>query len=132
MPNKPGPKRPHGLPHVIQGTLRQKAWRAMQIKRKFTLADLVRNALAEEDAARDPHNNLRRYVKALTKVGVLHEMPRRAAPASPTSNGEKRWLLVRDLGRLAPVARMNGGVYDPNSEKTLVEIVSEAEAGHVE
>jgi hypothetical protein len=119
MPNKPGPKHPHGLPHVVQGTLRQKAWRAMQIKGKFTLSDLVRNALAEDSTARDPRNNLGRYVKALTKAGVLVEMPRRAAPASLTSNGEKRWMLMRDLGRLAPVARMHGGVYDPNSEKTF-------------
>lgn len=119
MPNKPGPKHPHGLPHVVHGTLRQKAWRAMQIKGKFTLSDLVRNALAEDSTARDPRNNLGRYVKALTKAGVLVEMPRRAAPASPTSNGEKRWMLMRDLGRMAPVARMHGGVYDPNSETTL-------------
>lgn len=119
MPNKPGPKHPHGLPHVVQGTLRQKAWRAMQIKGKFTLSDLVRNALAEDSPARDPRNNLGRYVKALTKAGVLVEMPRRAVPTSMTSNGEKRWMLLRDLGRLAPVARMHGGVYDPNSETTL-------------
>lgn len=128
--NKPGPKHPHGLPHVVHGTLRQKAWRAMQIKVKFTLSDLVRSTLPEGGAARDPRNNLGRYVKGLTNVGVLLEMKRRTAPASPTSNGEKRWMLVRDLGRLAPVVRESGGVYDPNLEVTLYPPVKATEATH--
>lgn len=119
MPNKPGPKGPHGKPHVRQGSLRQVAWRAMQIKGKFSLGDLVRNALPEDSTAKDPRNNLGRYVKALCDVGVLVEMKRRAAPTSLTSNGEKRWLLVRDLGRKAPAMRAQGVVYDPNSDSVI-------------
>jgi hypothetical protein len=129
MPNKPGPKGPHGKPRVVQGTLRQVAWRAMQIKGKFSLGDLVRNALPEGSTAKDPRNNLGRYVKALCAVGVLVEMKRRMAPTSLTSNGEKRWLLVRDLGRKAPVMRTRGVVYDPNSGATLSAPVIETEAG---
>jgi hypothetical protein len=126
------------MPHVVQGTLRQKAWRAMQIKVKFTLSDLVRSAVPVGSAAKDPRNNIGRYVNALTAAGILMEMKRRTSPASPTSNGEKRWVLVRDLGRLPPVAREKGGVYDPNSKTTIggpvvqADSVIEAEAGHVE
>jgi len=131
--NKPGPKGPHGKPHVARGTLREKAWRAMQIKGKFTLSDLIRIAVGETDAAKDPRNNIGRYVKALTVAGVLIEMQRRAVPTSLTSNGEKRWMLVRDLGRLAPVARTGGGIYDPNSAQTIRPAgVIDSEGSHVE
>ncbi len=132
MPNNPLPKTPRPLPRLVQGTLRQVAWRAMQIKGKFSLGDLVRNALPEGCTAKDPRNNLGRYVKALCVVGVLVEMKRRAAPTSQTSNGEKRWLLVRDLGRKAPIMRGLGVVYDPNSGTTLGAPVIETEAGDVE
>lgn len=133
MANKPGPKGPHGKPHVLRGTLRQKAWLAMQIKGKFSLSDLIRNAVAHDSTAKDPRNNIGRYVKALTDAGILVEMKRRTAPNSPTSNGEKRWMLVRDLGRQAPVARWTGGgVYDPNSGQTIGAPVSEQEQGHGE
>ena len=83
--NKPGPKNPHGKPRVMQGTLRQKAWLAMQIKGKFTLSDLVRNAVPEASVAKDPRNNIARYVGGLAQVGIVAEMKRRAPP-STTSN----------------------------------------------
>ncbi|WP_306603880.1 hypothetical protein [Azonexus sp.] len=128
LPNKSGPKGPHGKPRLVQGTLRQKAWRAMQIKGKFTLSDLVRNALADDAEAKDPRNNIGRYVKALCTVGILVEMKRRMAPTVFGSNGEKRWMLVRDLGRLAPTVRSLTEVYDPNS-KMVIAAVIETEAG---
>ncbi|SDI52229.1 hypothetical protein [Propionivibrio dicarboxylicus] len=127
MSARTGPKSPHGKPRVMQGTLRQKAWRAMQIKGKFTLSDLVRNAVSEEDKAKDPRNNIGRYVAGLTHAGILVEMRRRAVPTSPTSNGEKRWTLVRDLGRKAPVMRKGGNsVFDPNSGQMIPVIREEA------
>lgn len=129
--SKPGPKAPHGKPHVIQGTLRQKAWLAMQIKGKFTLSDLVRNAVPAGSTAKDPRNNLGRYVAGLTHVGILVEMKRRMTPASPTSNGEKRWMLARDVGRKAPIVHYDGrGVFDPNSGQTIP--VIDEETRHAE
>lgn len=99
----------------------------MQIKGKFTLSDLVRNAVSEEDKAKDPRNNIGRYVAGLTHAGILVEMRRRAVPTSPTSNGEKRWTLVRDLGRKAPVMRKGGNsVFDPNSGQMIPVIREEA------
>lgn len=131
--SKPGPKAPHGKPHVVPGTLRAKAWRAMQIKGKFSLSDICRCVLTGEEAARDPRNNLGRYIAALAAVGVLQEMKRRMAPTSPTSNGEKRWLMVKDLGRQAPIRRTGGVVFDPNTGTVLkreVDGIVEAEVGH--
>ena len=131
MNNTLNPKDPHRKQRVVHGTLRQKAWRAMQIKGKFTLSDLVRNVVTAADKARNPRNNLGRYVAGLTRIGILVELKRRAAPTSLTSNGEKRWTLVRDLGRQAPVMRRDGlSVYDPNSGQTIP--VRNAEAGDVQ
>lgn len=112
---KSGPKGPHGKPRVVPGTMRQKAWRAMQIKGKFTLADLARAAVPADSAAQDTRNNVGRYVKALTRAGIVVELPKRTAPSSHGSNGDKRWLLLRDLGRQAPAVRKSGGIFDPNS-----------------
>lgn len=91
----------------------------MQIKGKFTLSDLVRNAVPSDSKHKNPRNNISRYVNALTHIGILVEMKRRAPPTSPTSNGEKRWVLVRDLGRKAPVVRNATSAFDPNSGSVI-------------
>ena len=127
MVNRPDTTTSPRKQRIVHGTLRQKAWRAMQIKGKFTLSDLVRNVVTPADKAINPRNNLGRYIAGLTRVGVLVELKRRAVPTSRTSNGEKRWMLVRDLGRQAPVVRKDGSsVYDPNGQSFLVR---NAEAG---
>lgn len=126
---KSGPKGPHGHPRVLQGTIRQKAWRAMQIKGKFTLSDLCRAALTGEEAGADPGNNIGRYIKELLAVGILAEMPRRAPPTTPRSQGKKRWLLIKDVGRAAPVVRRGGDVFDPNAARILARPVSQEGAG---
>lgn len=141
----PQPEAAQRKPRILPGTLRQKAWLAMQIKGKFSVSDLVRNALPSgsergdgsppHKGTRNPRNNIGHYVRALCLAGVLAEMKRRLPPTSPSSNGEKRWVLVRDLGRRAPVVRANGQVFDPNSGAVLEvagETVSEAGGGHVE
>jgi len=115
---------------LVQGTQRSKIWRAIQIKGKFCLSDLCRCVLTGTETAQNPRNSVGRYVAGLAKVRIVIELPRRKAPASPTSNGEKRWLLVRDVGRKAPVLRPNGDVYDPNSDSIIPLPVIEMEAGH--
>lgn len=126
---KPGPKGPHGKARSVPGTLRRKAWLAMQIKGKFSLSDICRCVLTGEEGARNPRNNLGRYIASLAAVGILQEMRHRMAPTSPTSNGEKRWLLVRDLGRQAPIRRQNGDVFDPNAG-VLLKRESREESDH--
>ena len=122
MPNK-APRKPR----VVEGTQRQKVWLAMQIKGKFCLSDLCRCVLTGAETAKFPRNNISCYVKSLSKVGVLVQMKRRMAQSA---NIEKRWLLVRDLGRKAPVVCPNGDVYDPNSGNMLPRSVTEAEDSH--
>lgn len=116
-------------PRVVQGTIRQKAWRAMQVKGKFTVSDLVRNVVTAADQDKNPRNNISHYVKRLARAGILAELKRRAASTSLTGSWGKRWILIRDLGREAPVARHNGSIYDPNTGISIP--VKEAESGHV-
>ncbi len=97
--------------------MRVRAWRAMRVRRKFSIADLV--MLTAQGGERDPESNLLKYVRALTRAGILVELKHREAPTSLTSNGAKRWWLMesRDPGPLAPTVRwQRNQVYDPNSE----------------
>lgn len=99
-------------------TMRDRAWRAMRIRRKFGIADLV--MLTALGGERDPESNMLKYIKALVQVGILVELPRREAPLNTTSNGCKRWWLrdEADTGPLAPIVRTGrrNEVFDPNTE----------------
>lgn len=114
---KSGPAKPSGKPRVVENTLRALAWRAMRIKGKFGLEDLARACLDGSETARDPVNNLNRYVSALAATGYLVEMKRRTPGTALTSPGKKRWLLSRDTGPKAPLRRDNGDVWDQNEER---------------
>lgn len=114
---KSGPTGPNSKPRVVENTLRALAWRAMRIKGKFGLDDLARACLDGSETARDPVNNLNRYVSALAATGYLVEMKRRTPGTALTSPGKKRWMLTRDTGPKAPVRRTNGDVFDPNEDR---------------
>ena len=125
--------------HIARGTRRRKGATGAVIDLSYAIDSVparskgTRHTMPVGSAAKDPRNNIGRYVNALTAAGILMEMKRRTSPTSPTSNGEKRWVLVRDLGRLPRVAREKGGVYDPNSKTTIGgPVVIEVEADHVE
>lgn len=115
-----GPNGTHTGKRVHKDSLRVRAWRAMRIRRKFSIPDLC--MLVAEGGERDIESNVGKYVRALVKAGYLVEMPRREAGTALTSNGFKRWWLVddKDTGPLAPVWRVAAGeVYDPNTDTTI-------------
>lgn len=102
---------------IHKDTLRIRVWRAIRIRRKFSIPDLV--SLVAEGGERDIESNIRKYLSALTRAGVLTELPRREAGSALTSNGYKRWWLrdEKNTGPLAPVWRQGANtVYDPNTE----------------
>ncbi|EFO32468.1 conserved hypothetical protein [Roseibium sp. TrichSKD4] len=110
-----GPYRPdRGRCRAAQpNTLRQRAWNAMRMSGAFTIGDLVMAAACGVE--KDPEGNLRRYLKALVNAGYLVELPVRAASSKLTSNGFKRFRLVRDTGPVAPVWRHRSkGLFDHN------------------
>lgn len=116
-----GPKGPEQHKRVWRDTLRMRVWRAIRVRRKFGLDDLI-GLVAEGTERGDIGSNVRKYVRALTVAGILVEMPRRVPDPTLGSNGLKRWWLPdeKDLGPLAPVwSARKKRVYDPNSETEI-------------
>ncbi|SNR59405.1 hypothetical protein SAMN04488503_0225 [Humidesulfovibrio mexicanus] len=85
-PNKGGVRRAESL--------RAKAWRAMRIKMKFSLDELL--SLLCDGEEKDAEGNLRRYLRTLELAGYLVEMKRTGA------DGSRRWWLAKDTGLHAP------------------------------
>ncbi len=111
-----GPKGPTGKARRVADTVRERAWRAMRIRSKFSLPELV--GLVTRDGDKDPESNVRKYLGALQKAGYLVKLPRREAGTAPTSNGYVRWMLLpeRNTGPLAPVwSPGRHSVRDPNT-----------------
>lgn len=115
-----GPKGPTGKPKVRVNSLRERAWRVLRIRRKASvpeLTGLLLDAGADGADIERAQNNLNKYLRQLVRAGYLCEM-RREAPQSVTSNGAKRFLLVRDTGPLPPIPQPTlSKVFDQNEEK---------------
>jgi hypothetical protein len=115
-----GPKGPHVNRQLQTGTMRERAWNIFRIRGKASVPELVDQLLdagSDDLIVKRAHNNLQKYLINLKRAGYLVEM-RREAPTSLTSNGAKRYLLVRSTGPLAPAvqAKMNK-VFDQNENK---------------
>ena len=109
-----GPQGPRDRVRIASHSLRARAWRAMRVRRRFTLHDLISDAATAADRA--PGDNIGHYLRALRASGYLTELPKRARGTTLTSNGFKRWMLVRDTGPLAPVAlSKKAAVHDQNT-----------------
>ena len=96
--------------------MRQRAWTALAMRKPMTVDDIVMRASMGDE--RDPRGNLYKYLRALQRAGYLMEMPLREKPLNSTSNGCKRWVLVRYNGPVCPVVRdSRRAVYDPNNQQ---------------
>lgn len=92
--------------------LRDRLWAALRIKGKASLPELLEVA---GNGERDAANSARRYTAALARAGYLREL-RREAGSAPTSNGFKRYALIRDTGPAAPQLRVRTHeLFDPNT-----------------
>lgn len=93
--------------------LRQRAWWILRARQTVSIRDLL-TALAD-GTEKNPAANLARYLCALARAGFLVELPRTPGTAL-TSPGFKRYRLVRNNGRQAPVLRQHQRtVFDPNT-----------------
>jgi len=112
-----GPKGTHSgkanKPRRIS-TLRDKAWRALRMLGRASVPDLLERAAMGSEAS--AANNLQRWLKSLARAGYVAEMARRAPGESLTSNGFKRWILLRNSGPVAPIMRRDG-VFDRNHQR---------------
>lgn len=100
---------------VLPDTQRQKFWSALRIAKKATLADLASAAGGDAEKAIE---NARKYLKGLSRAGVVALLPVRAQGHAPSSPGFVRYAIARDLGREAPVVAKKG-VFDPNARTTI-------------
>lgn len=107
---KPGP------PRRKDGSFRQVLWDAFRLKRRTTVADLVEvtGNLKEPVQA---CNQAREYLACLARAGIARSAGR-VETAAPTSNGAVVYILVNNLGPLAPQIGA-AGVFDPNSKTRL-------------
>jgi len=96
-----------------RATVRQRAWNVMRMGNVFTVPDLLLAVLTADDG--DPTSNLQRYIKALVGAGYVVELPARKRGTSLTSNGFKRYRLIKNTGEIAPsVTSPNNTVSDRN------------------
>ncbi|MGO1078297.1 hypothetical protein [Inquilinus sp. CA228] len=107
-PDLQGPARP-------RTDLQRRLWRAIRLRKKFSVGDLI--VLASREGEPSSRNTAYRYVRALGSAGYLSPLPRARAPLGP-----KRWLLVRDTGSAAPILLVEQGqtyVTDPNTAERV-------------
>lgn len=99
-------------------TARDLAWNALRITIKTTLDELL--LLAAQPGQRDPRGNLRKYLWTLARAGVVRQLPLRRKAEGEMCNGAVRYLLVEDLGPLAPrPCPARNALYDPNGDRDL-------------
>lgn len=117
---RPGPRGPLGqLPGPKADTLRQRAWNAMRIRKRFTVDDLA--TLAARAGDKVPRDNLQHFLKALERGGYVSARPTRAKEsAAPGSNGCIVWRLEKDTGPFAPrVAWDRASLFDHNTQERV-------------
>lgn len=98
-----GPRVPHGKCLVHNKTFRQRAWRAIRMRKSFTFGDIAADAGRGEE--RQDTENAARFIRQLSKAGIVAALPRRVKGSTMGSNGFKKFILLKDLGPLVPVYR---------------------------
>ena len=111
-----GPKAAHGADRSSEDSLTAKAWRALRIKKKATVPEIM------ETIAAEPHQyaQVGRYLRALVDARVVKRLPRKVRGQGMGNNGYVQHLLITDLGPLAPVWKAKAkALRDPNSGRVL-------------
>lgn len=102
----------------VKGTLRERAWRSMRVRRRFTLSDLIMDAATGED--KSPKDNLGRYLRSLAAAGYVAVLAQRAPGAALTSPGHHVWALLKDTGPLAPILLSKvAAIHDRNTREDV-------------
>ena len=114
-----GPNAPHtGQRRTRKPNFRTRIWRAMAVRDKFAIGDLV--AVAARGEERDPMSNAGRYLAALANAGYIRRLPVKGRGTALTSNGFVRYVRLRHTGPSAPIVKTGGkAVYDPNTRETV-------------
>lgn len=114
---KSGPKGCGTVQHIKrQGSMRTRLWRSMRILGVFTIDDLIELA---HEAEKNPYENTQKYVRALSRAGYLYKYPVNLPGVSITSNGHKRFRLIKNTGPEAPTIKDGGTLFDPNTKERI-------------
>lgn len=103
-----------------RNSFRQRAWNAMRMSVTFTIGELIIAAASDD---KDPESNLINYLLFLRRVGYVAELPVRQNGTRMTSNGFKRFRLLKDTGPIAPALRMKKrAIWDFNLSALVEEV----------
>ena len=95
--------------------LRGAAWRALRIRGAITVAEVCALVVtADSDYGRKPELSVRKYFLHLTDAGVINSSKR------ANKAGARLYILLKNVGPLAPTASPRGHVYDPNAGAWLL------------
>ncbi len=109
-----GPREAHGKPRVTSGTTRERIWRLLRIRKRLSVPETVALLSDAGDDTTRLTATVQKYLRVLRRAGYLADM-RREPGTALTSNGFKRYILVRDSGPAAPTLRRGrNSMYDPN------------------
>lgn len=94
--------------------LRGAAWRALRIRGAVTVDEVCSLVVtADQDYGKSPRVSVRHYFNDLANAGVI--TTKRA-----NTRGELLYILLKNVGPLAPTTSPRGHVYDPNAGAWLL------------
>ncbi len=103
-----------GIRKPVRNTMRQRAWKAMQIHREFTVPDIAMVVARDDPAA--AFGSLQAYLRQLVAAGYVMRSAHKAPGTAVTSNGFNLFRLIRDTGPRAPVfSKKRGSFHDFNT-----------------
>lgn len=101
-------------PRTATRGLRQRAWWVIRARKIVTLPELLSTLV--DSGEKGASSNLSSYLGPLVKAGFLAVLAHRIPGNALTSSGHRRYQMIRDNGRLAPVVRQGDRVvFDPNT-----------------
>lgn len=116
---KSGPKAPCPDRRGKTGTLRERTWRLWRIKEHEAISinyvlSVLLDAGASTKEVQSAVNSLQRYVVHLALADYLAEI----RPNTKTRPREKRYLLTKNTGPLAPILKLTTSqIYDQNTKE---------------
>jgi len=109
-----GPRKPHTAPARRKAPFRQAIWAALRLEEATTVRDLI-SLIPEVAHGSDPHSNAYNYLRRLVEAHYVVQLPSRELGTAITSNGFKRYRLIRNTGPHAPYWSTKAGkLIDPN------------------
>lgn len=94
--------------------LRGAAWRALRIRGALTVDEVCSLVVTEDaDYGKSPRVSVRHYFNDLTAANII-------STKKANARGELLYILLKNLGPLAPTTSPRGHIYDPNGKKWLL------------